>query len=194
MQLIFATHNLNKVKEVNALIGHKYTVLSLNDINWHQPIEEPYNTIQENAIHKARTIATATGLSCFADDSGLIVNALNGAPGVLSARYAGPEKNDTNNINKILLELKNIDNRTAYFITVIALIINEQLHLFEGKIDGHILNQPIGDNGFGYDPIFMPNEIQLSFAQINLEQKNKLSHRAKAITAMTNYLTQINNA
>jgi len=191
MQLIFATHNKNKVKEVKSLIPNTINVLSLDDINLLNEIEETSTTIEGNALLKAQTIYNQTGINCFADDSGLLVDALNGAPGVYSARYAGEQKNDENNMQKLLLDLTNKDSRKAHFKTVMALIIDGKEYLFEGIINGKIISEKMGTNGFGYDPIFVPNGYTETFAQLNSETKNAISHRGIALKKLIEFINAI---
>ena len=191
MQLIFASHNKNKVKEVKSLIPVTINLLSLDDINLLNEIEETSTTIEGNALLKAQTIYKQTGINCFADDSGLLVDALNGAPGVYSARYAGEQKNDADNMQKLLFNLKNIETRDAHFKTVMALIIDGKDYLFEGIINGKIISEKTGTNGFGYDPIFVPNGYTETFAQLNSETKNAISHRGIALKKMIEFINAI---
>ena len=191
MQLIFASHNKNKVKEVKSLIPNTINVLSLDDINLLNEIEETSTTIEGNALLKAQTIYNQTGINCFADDSGLLVDALNGAPGVYSARYAGEQKNDEDNMQKLLFNLKNIEARDAHFKTVMALIIDGKEYLFEGIINGKIISEKMGTNGFGYDPIFVPNGYTETFAQLNSETKNAISHRGIALKKLIEFINAI---
>ena len=191
MQLIFASHNKNKVKEVKSLIPNTINVLSLDDINLLNEIEETSTTIEGNALLKAQTIYNQTGINCFADDSGLLVDALNGAPGVYSARYAGEQKNDEDNMQKLLLDLTNKDSRKAHFKTVLALIIDGKVYLLEGIINGKIISEKMGTNGFGYDPIFVPNGYTETFAQLNSETKNAISHRGIALKKLIEFINAI---
>ena len=188
MQLIFATHNKNKLKEVRSLIPDSIKLLSLDDINLLEEIEETADTIEGNALLKAQTIYKQTGINCFADDSGLLVDALNGAPGVYSARYAGEHKNDSDNLEKLLKELSGKENRNAHFKTVMALIIDGKEYLFEGTINGTITTQKSGANGFGYDPIFLPNGYTETFAEMSSDIKNVISHRAKAMKKLVEFV------
>lgn len=188
MELIFASHNQNKVNEISALIGNKYKILSLNDIGFDEEIIENGHTLQENALIKARTIYNKTNKNCFADDTGLLVNSLNNEPGVYSARYAGEQKNADDNMNLLLANLKTFPNKNAQFITVIALIINGNEYLFKGELQGEIIDKKIGTNGFGYDPIFKPKGYEITLAQMDIEEKNKISHRAKAFAKMNEFL------
>ena len=188
MQLIFATHNKNKLKEVKSLMPNTISLLSLDDINLINEIEETSTTIEGNALLKAQTIYKQTGISCFADDTGLLVDALNGAPGVYSARYAGEQKNDEDNMRKLLLDLLDKETRNAHFKSVMALIIDGKEYLFEGIINGKIISEKIGTNGFGYDPIFVPNGYTETFAQLNSETKNAISHRGIALNKLINFI------
>lgn len=188
MQLIFATHNKNKVKEVNSLMPGAINLLSLDDVNFTGDIEETENTIEGNALLKTRVVYAKTGINCFADDSGLLVEALNGAPGVYSARYAGEHKSDEDNIQKLLHELSSSANRTAVFKTVMALIIDDEQHLFEGVIKGTITHKKAGTNGFGYDPVFMPDGYSKTFAEMSFAEKSAISHRAIALNKMVAFL------
>jgi XTP/dITP diphosphohydrolase len=192
MKLIFATHNKNKIKEVRSLIPNSINLLSLDDINLLTEIEETESTIEGNALLKAKTIYEQTGINCFADDSGLLVDALNGAPGVYSARYAGEQKNDQDNIQKLLYELNNETNRNAQFKTVMVLIIDGKDYSFEGTIQGKIITEELGTNGFGYDPIFVPDGYTETFAQLNSETKNSISHRGIALKKLINFVNTLN--
>ncbi|WP_136480681.1 non-canonical purine NTP diphosphatase [Cognatitamlana onchidii] len=191
MQLVFATNNLNKLKEVQALIPKHISLLSLKDINCLEDIPETQNTIEGNAIQKAEYIKSNYGYDCFADDTGLEINALNGAPGVYSARYAGPQKNSDDNMKKVLSELEKGSSREAQFKTVIALHIKGKVITFKGICKGEITQEKIGKKGFGYDPIFKPESYQKTFAQMDLELKNKIGHRGKAITQLVSYLSSL---
>ena len=188
MELIFATHNQNKVEEIIAILPPVIEIKSLRDINFKNEISETSETLQGNALIKARTIFNQFKRNCFADDTGLEVEVLNGDPGVLSARYAGNQNVAIDNIKKLLRKLKNHDNRKAQFRTVIALIYDRNEYFFEGIIKGKIIREAKGNNGFGYDPIFQPENYILSFAQLDKEEKNKISHRAKAFRKLINFL------
>ena len=188
MKLIFASHNKNKVKEVKSLIPKTIDLLSLDDINFINEIEETESTIEGNALLKAKTIYKQTGTNCFADDSGLLVESLDGAPGVYSARYAGDQKNDEENMQKLLLNLSQKTNRNAHFKTVIALIIDGKEYLFEGIINGKIISEKLGNDGFGYDPIFIPDGYSETFAQMSSEIKNAISHRGIAVQKLVTFL------
>ncbi len=191
MNLIFATHNNNKLKEVKSLLNKNVNLLSLEDIKFNKEIDETEFTLEGNALLKAKTIYQHTGINCFADDSGLLVDSLNGEPGVFSARYAGNQKNDQDNLQKLLFNLKGISKRDAHFKTVIALIIDGKEFLFEGIINGIITLEPSGNNGFGYDPIFIPNGYTETFAEMASEIKHQISHRGLALKKMINFLTTI---
>lgn len=167
------------------------TLLSLDDINFQNEIDETSTTIEGNALLKAKTIYKQTGINCFADDSGLLVDALNGAPGVYSARYAGKHKNDEDNLQKLLFDLRNKETRTAHFKTVMALIIDGKEYQFEGIVNGKIISEKNGTNGFGYDPIFVPNGYTETFAQLSSEIKNTISHRARALQKMLAFINAI---
>lgn len=188
MRLVFATNNKHKLEEVRSILGDRVEVLSLNDINCHDDIPETAETLQGNALIKARYIYNKYGIDCFADDTGLEVDALNGEPGVYSARYAGEQHCSEDNMNKLLQNLTGKTNRNAQFRTVIALIINGEETLFDGIVKGTISKEKTGDSGFGYDPIFVPEGHTESFAQMDSEQKNKISHRYRAVVKLCDYL------
>ena len=185
-KLIFATNNAHKLHEVSALLPNK--ILSLNDINCYDDIPETADTLEGNALQKARYVYKKFGIDCFADDTGLEVEALNNAPGVYSARYAGEQKNPQDNMNKLLTELADKENRNARFRTVIALIINGKEYLFEGEVRGVIEREKRGTEGFGYDPIFTPEGFDKTFAELPLEVKNNISHRGRAVAKLTEFL------
>lgn len=193
MKLVFATHNQNKVKEVQALLPPTISLLSLSDIGCNEEIPETGKTLEENAILKADFVTNTYGYPCFADDTGLLVNALNGAPGVYSARYAGEQKNSDDNMDKLLSELASKKDRTARFETIIALNLKNRQHLFKGVVEGVILTEKKGERGFGYDPIFKPSSYEKTFAELPLEVKNKISHRGRAIHQLLTYLKSIGN-
>ncbi|MDX9697226.1 MAG: non-canonical purine NTP diphosphatase [Bacteroidales bacterium] len=192
MELVFATNNRHKLEEIQHLLGSKIKLLSLNDIHCSEEIPEDYFTLEENASQKARYIFDKYNVNCFADDTGLEIEFLKGEPGVLSARYAGENKDSQANIDKVLTELKGVNNRKARFRTVIALIINGCETQFEGIVEGTILTERHGDSGFGYDPIFLPDGYNLSFAEMNLNDKNKISHRARAINKLVDFIKKTN--
>ena len=166
-------------------------ILSLKDIGCTEDIPETGNTLEANAFQKAHYLKEHYGYDCFADDTGLEIEALNGAPGVYSARYAGPQRSAEDNMSKILNKLQGKENRKAQFRTAIALILNEEEHLFEGKVDGHISEDRQGDEGFGYDPIFLPENDQRSFAQMSMEEKGEISHRGRAVKKLVEYLNNL---
>lgn len=190
MKLVFATHNSNKLKEIKTLLPKHIELLSLTDIGCDEPIDEYGKTLEENAWIKAHYVKKNYGLDCFADDSGLEVDHLNGAPGVISARYAGEEKNADKNMNKLLNELKNSNNRTAQFRTIIALTFNGIEKEFEGNVMGKIIQEKKGEGGFGYDPIFMPANFDKTFAEFSMSEKNKISHRARAFQKLLAHLNE----
>ena len=189
MKLIFASHNEHKTNEIRQLLPPEIQLLSLNDLNYHDEIEESAATLEGNALLKATHVFTLFKLPCFADDSGLEVEALDNRPGVYSARYAGEPKNDERNTAKLLDDLKESTNRSARFRTVISLILPTTSLSFEGIIEGEITHEKKGSNGFGYDPVFQPIESSITFAQMSMEQKNTISHRALALEKMISFLS-----
>jgi XTP/dITP diphosphohydrolase len=189
INLIFATSNQNKVLEIQKILPKKFKIKSLKDLNYFEDVPENENTIEGNAIFKAKYIYEKFNINVFADDTGLEVEALNGEPGVHSARYAGTTRNSEKNIKKLLKNLKNVKNRNARFKTVIALIINNKLHTFSGIVEGYILDSPMGNNGFGYDPIFCPNGFDKSFAELTLKEKNLISHRSLAMKKLIDFIS-----
>ena len=186
--LIFATNNEHKVIEVRSILEGRFKLLSLAEAGINRDIDEPYDTIEENACEKARVIHDLTKESCFAEDTGLEVEALNGEPGVKSARYSGDERNFEKNIDKLLNNLKNTRNRSAQFKTVICLILNEKQYTFEGICKGTIIATRKGRSGFGYDPVFVPDGSDKTFAEMSPAEKNSLSHRKKAIEQLSDFL------
>lgn len=188
--IVFATNNKNKLREIRDIVGSKYNILSLSDINCHEDIPETADTIEGNALLKARFVKEKYGYDCFADDTGLEVEALDNRPGVYSARFAGEDCNSKNNINKLLSELKGIENRKARFRTVIALIKGENEEEFEGVIYGNISHERHGEGGFGYDKVFVPENYEKTFAEMLPEEKNSISHRAKATRLLIEYLNK----
>lgn len=190
-KLVFATNNEHKLTEVKAILEPFYTIVSLADLNFFDDIEETAETLEGNALLKAQFIHDKFGYDCFADDTGLEVEALGGEPGVYSARYAGEQRKACDNMNKVLTLLEDKQNRNACFRTVIALISDNETILFEGKIEGTIAKQPHGNSGFGYDPIFIPTDYLVSFAQLNANEKNAISHRALAVSKLVDYLQKI---
>lgn len=191
LKLVFATNNINKLKEVQAMLTN-FEIVSLAEINCFEDIPETANTLEGNAILKANFITERYGLNCFADDTGLEVEALNNEPGVFSARYAGIENNSEANITKLLSELGENSNRNAQFRTAIALNINQKQFIFEGICKGTILNNKQGTSGFGYDPIFLPEGYSKSFAEMNMIEKGNISHRGKAIKKLVTFLKEHN--
>lgn len=189
-KLVFATNNTHKLAEVKAILEPLFTIISLNDLNCYDEIPETADSLQGNALLKATYIHNKFGLDCFADDTGLEIVELGGEPGVYSARYAGEDNNSVNNMNKVLTLLENKINRKASFRTVIALIQGENTKFFDGKINGDIALSPQGESGFGYDPIFIPEGFQISFAQLSSEEKNRISHRALAVKKLNEFLLQ----
>lgn len=187
-KIVFATNNKHKLDEIQKITANKIEILSLSDINCFEEIEETGTTLQENALIKARYIKNKYGYDCFADDTGLEVEALNGEPGVYSSRYAGAQCNPQDNMNKLLDALQGINNRNAQFRTVIAVTLNNNEHLFEGVVKGHITTEKHGSNGFGYDPIFMPIGYNNTFGELSDEVKNGISHRAVAMEKLIAFL------
>ncbi len=190
IEIIFATNNKNKIKEVSPLLKN-IKLLSLSEIDIFEEVPENGDTLQENALEKAMYVFNKTNKICFADDTGLEIDFLNNRPGVFSARYAGEDKNSQNNMNKVLLEMQNTNNRKAQFRTVIALVFDKsEYYFFEGKVEGEMLTEKRGNEGFGYDPIFKPNGYDLSFAEMDLNEKNKISHRALATKKLIEFLNK----
>ncbi|WP_352421026.1 non-canonical purine NTP diphosphatase [Proteiniphilum sp.] len=187
-EMVFATNNPHKLDEIRKIGEGRLRILSLADIDCREEIEETGNTLEENALIKARFIKEKYGYDCFADDTGLEVDALKGAPGVYSARYAGEGCSFTDNMDKLLAALQGIENRTAQFRTVIALVLNGKEYLFDGVIKGKIIEEKRGSTGFGYDPIFMPDGYDKTFAELGNEVKNSISHRALAMEKLVNFL------
>jgi len=189
MTIVFATNNINKLKEVQALMPNHIKLLSLKDINCFDDVPETQETIEGNAIQKVEYIKAHYNIDCFADDTGLEVEALNGAPGVYSARFAGPQRKAEDNTTKLLNDLKNKTNRAAQFKTVIALHLYNKLYTFTGICKGEIINERKGNAGFGYDPVFQAKGYNQTFAEITLEEKNKIGHRGKAVTQLITFLS-----
>ena len=188
MQLVFASNNKNKIKEIQLLLPDSIQILSLEDIGCTEDIPETADTFEGNAILKANYVTQKYGYDCFADDSGLEVDALNGEPGVFSARYAGEPKNDENNSDKLLANLKDVKNKKANFKTIICLNLKGEQHLFTGIINGQIIEERIGNNGFGYDPIFVADGYQKTFSELSLEEKARISHRGIAVKELITFL------
>ncbi|HOC05022.1 MAG TPA: non-canonical purine NTP diphosphatase [Bacteroidales bacterium] len=189
MELVFATNNKHKIKEINDLLDDNFTILGLADTGITEDIPEEAETLEENALFKARYVHEKTGLNVFADDTGLEVPSLGGAPGVHSARYAGESKSFDDNIEKLLREMKDMTERSARFRTVIALILDGSEYLFEGTVEGEIIRERRGSGGFGYDPVFLASGYDLTFAEIPLSEKNRVSHRAKAMRKLIGFLS-----
>ncbi len=188
-EILFASNNVYKVNEVRQLLPDGYALIGLADINWTSDIPEPFNTYEDNAKAKAYYVYDRTGISCFADDSGLEIDALDGRPGVISARYAGNARSSHDNIDKVLAELGDIKNRNARFHSVIAYLSDQnQIKVFKGVVEGKIGYRPLGDGGFGYDPIFIPKGFDQTFGQLPESLKNKISHRAVAMMRFIEYL------
>ena len=187
-KLVFATNNKHKLEEVQQILGNRFNLLSLSDIECFDDIPEDHQTLEENASQKSWYIFNKYGLNCFADDTGLEVDALAGEPGVYSARYAGDHKNPADNIKKLINNLKGISNRSAQFRTVISLIIDGNVFLFEGIVRGKIIDECKGNEGFGYDPIFVPMGYSQTFAKMEMKLKNSISHRGLAIAKLANFL------
>lgn len=188
MKLVFATANQHKAEEIQKKLPSLIQVLTLKDLELKEEIPETAETMEGNAVLKAEYIAKHFGMDCFADDSGLEIEALNGEPGVYSARYAGSERDDEKNLQLVLKKMKGVTNRNARFKTVIALSVNNKIHLFEGIINGKIRHEKKGTMGFGYDPIFEPENAGVTFAEMSVEEKNNLSHRARAVEKMIQFI------
>jgi len=191
MKLVFATNNRHKLEELQAILGNHFKLLSLKDIECFEDIPEEQPTLEGNASQKAFFVYDKFGINCFADDTGLEIEALNGEPGVYSARYAGEEKSAEANMKKVLEKLAKINDRKARFRTVISLVINGEEKQFEGIVDGEILREKQGGAGFGYDPIFKPEGENRSFAEMGLSEKNKISHRGRAVQKLVDYLKKL---
>jgi XTP/dITP diphosphohydrolase len=191
MELIFATNNRHKIEEIQAAIGNKITIRTLSDAGIDIDIPEPHDTLEANAHEKSTTIHRLTSENCFSEDTGLEVEVLNGEPGVKSARYAGDEKNFDKNIEKLLKKLAASHNRNARFRTVISLIWKENEYLFEGICNGSIIQAQRGDQGFGYDPVFVPHGAEKTFAEMSMDEKNRYSHRKKAADKLVSFLQNI---
>lgn len=188
MELVFATNNENKVKEIKSMLGNAFEIITLQDAGIDIDIPEPHDTLEANAREKSTVIHNMTGKNCFSEDTGLEIDALNGAPGVLSARYAGEQKSAADNIVKVLAEMEGKTNRNARFRTIISLILDEREYQFEGVCEGKIAGMGSGEKGFGYDPIFIPNGSTTSFAGMDMQEKNSYSHRAKAFRQLIDFL------
>jgi len=191
MDLVFATNNEHKLQEIKSILNGFVNILSLKDIGCHEEIPETGNTLNANASQKANYIFKKYNINCFADDTGLEIEALNGEPGVFSARYAGEDKDSEKNMKKVLEKLKGKTDRSARFRTVISLIIDGKELLFEGVVNGRIIEAPKGTQGFGYDPVFVPDGYSQTFAELGDEIKNKISHRAKAVEKLAEYIKSL---
>ena len=191
MDIVFATHNRHKSEEACQILGPRWTLRNLHDLGQTEEIPETADTLQGNPLQKAQFVYDKYHLSCFADDTGLEVEALNGAPGVYSARYAGEHCSFADNVNKLLHEMQGKTNRRACFKTVVALILDGEAHFFEGRVDGTIIESPRGGEGFGYDPVFVPDGFNETFAEMSAEQKNKISHRGRAMAKLIEFLQNI---
>jgi XTP/dITP diphosphohydrolase len=193
MQLIFATNNENKVKEISPFVNDIFELLTLKQAGIDIQIPEPYDTLEENASEKSKTIYKLTGIDCFSEDTGLETEALNGEPGVKSARYAGEDKAFDKNMDKLLSKLNGIPNRKAQFRTVISLILDGREYLFEGVCKGEIIKEKRGSAGFGYDPIFIPSGAKKTFAEMTIDEKSEFSHRKKALNKLIAFLKNLKN-
>ena len=191
MKIVFATNNKHKLEEIRRMLAGKHEIVSLADIGCHDEIPEEQDTLEGNAFQKARYIKEHYGYDCFADDTGLEIEALGGRPGVYSARYAGEDKDSEANMQKVLTEMQGCDNRRARFRTAIALVFRGEEHLFEGEVRGEILRERHGEGGFGYDPIFRPEGFSVSFAEMSLDDKNRISHRGEAVRRLAAFLNHI---
>lgn len=188
MKICFATNNRYKLQEIHNKLGKAYDIISLSRLGHTEELPETHNTLEENSLEKAQFIFDKYNVDCFADDTGLLVEALDGAPGVLSARYAGEAKSSEDNIRLLLQNLQGIEDRKAKFITVISLILKGDIHQFTGEVHGTITDSKRGKNGFGYDPIFIPEGLQKTFAELDLGEKNKISHRGRAVARLVEFL------
>lgn len=189
--IVFATNNKNKLQEIRAIAGGEYNILSLSEIGCHDDIPETAATIEGNAMLKARWVKDKYGYDCFADDTGLQVEALNGEPGVYSARYAGEPSDSEKNIDKLLANLRDAENRKASFVTCIALVTGSEEHIFYGEISGKIIRERRGSSGFGYDSVFVPEGYEETFAEMGEEEKNKISHRARAVKKLSDFFNTL---
>lgn len=190
-KLIFASNNQNKADEIRYILGDSFQLMTLQEAGVVADIPEPHDSFQENALEKSRYIYNETGMDCFSEDSGLEVAALNGAPGVKSARYAGEKSTDKQNTEKLLAALENVPHRAAQFKTVISLILDGKEYFFEGECKGDISKIPMGNNGFGYDPVFVPAGSTKSFAEMTMDEKSAISHRKKAVKKMAEFLLNL---
>jgi XTP/dITP diphosphohydrolase len=191
MKIVFATNNPHKIKEISAMLDHSFEIISLKDIGCTEDIPETQPTLEGNALQKARHVKENYGPDCFSEDTGLEIEALGGEPGVITARYAGPERDPDANMDLVLQKLADNTNRKAQFRTVIALILNGEEHLFEGIVTGRIAQEKRGAGGFGYDPIFIPDGYDQTFAELSAEIKNDISHRARATRRLVDFLKEL---
>ena len=191
-KIAFATNNTNKLKEVQQILGNKYAIIGLTELGFTGDIPETGLTLRENASIKSRFVNEKFGEDCFSDDTGLEIEALDGRPGVYSARYAGEPGDADKNIDKVLDELKNKQNKNARFRTVISLVIGNEEHFFEGEVRGRIIDERRGKGGFGYDPVFIPEGYETTFAEMDIKEKNNISHRSKAVRQLIEFLTNYN--
>ena len=189
-RLTFATNNRHKIDEIHALLGNEFHLLSLSDIGCHEELAEDQDTLESNSSQKANYVFSTYNENCFADDTGLEVDALNGAPGVYSARYAGVQRNSEHNMDLLLKNLEGKQNRKAQFRTVVTLIRKEGVHQFEGIVKGQLLFERRGNGGFGYDPLFLPDGFTKTLAEMTMDEKNKISHRARAVQKLIEFLLQ----
>ncbi|HPR72937.1 MAG TPA: RdgB/HAM1 family non-canonical purine NTP pyrophosphatase [Bacteroidales bacterium] len=193
MKIVFATNNENKTREIKNILGDSFTLLSLQDYNITEDIPENEDTLEGNALHKARTVYNMIHTDVFADDTGLEIDILDGLPGVHSARFAGENKDSAANIRKVLTMMGDTENRKARFRTIIALIIKGKEYIFEGMVNGRILTKERGNDGFGYDPVFIPDGQNITFAEMSLDEKNRISHRAIAFEKLKTFLLRYQN-
>lgn len=191
MKIVFATNNQHKLEEIKDIFPNNFEIVSLKDIGCNEEIPEDYETLEENALQKALFIKNKYGYDCFADDTGLEVDALDGKPGVYSARYAGENRSAEDNMKKVLMEMEQENERSARFKTVIALSMSGKEYLFEGSVEGKILEEKRGEKGFGYDPIFQPRNYDKSFAEMTNEEKNKISHRGRAVKKLIDFFKSL---
>lgn len=188
--IVFATNNAHKLGELRGIAGEEWNIVSLAEIGCHDDIAETADTLEGNALIKARWVKERYGYDCFADDTGLMVDALDGAPGVYSARYAGPGHDSVANMKLLLERMADKDNRNAHFSTVIALVMGGEEHIFEGRVDGTIAHEPSGCGGFGYDPVFVPENSGRTFSEMSAEEKNAISHRGRATRKLMEFLAR----
>lgn len=191
MKIVFATNNSNKLSEIKALVPNTIEIVSLKEIGCFDELPETQDTLEGNALQKAEYVLNNYNTACFSDDTGLLVDALNGEPGVYSARYAGPDNSSEKNMDKLLKNLEGKENRSASFETVIALLLNGEKHIFKGRVDGEIATEKKGKDGFGYDPIFIPENGRLTFSEMSSAAKGEISHRGRAVRKLISFLTTL---